>query len=356
MTDEAQANLEELIVELQAERAQLDPEWEDEAIKRIDEQIALVEGKLASGEDSEPEPQFSKKDVTSESTPLGMKAMEVTVNGEKSIVTHTDLRTLDTPRKRWLYYWEHGQSVNDAKDFVKHIDDMVQEKGYTMAEMIQWHNQAWDKVVGGKKNFDAPYRWDVLNAYFEIADVAPEITDDSNLELFENLTAHHIDWVHAEEGEKDSWDRALKALGEAERELQVLAAQYKRMCAPAERLKNFLENVYLNSPAADDFVERNKKKGTQYVDLPHGRIQKRAVAESLSEVDEMKLKGFIGTMGADTKDSLNITPYTSYRFEDSRKKFKEWLDKQDAETIEKAGYKRRPKYSNITADFGKGEK
>jgi hypothetical protein len=364
MTDEAQANLEELIVELQEELKVLDPEWEETRIEQVKEQIALIEGKLASGEDSVDAevlegPQFSKKDITSESTPLGMKEMEVTVNGEKSTVTHTDLTTLDTPRKRWLYYFEHARSVNEAKGFLSHISDYAMEKGYTAAECIGWYAKAWDKVVGGRKPNDVPHRWDVCQMYFEMVDAAPETTEaqsEETLSMYEDLTRYEVDFRRCEELEKDSWDKALKALHEAENELALLKAQYDRMCKPAARLKDFIEQIYLNSPAADDFVERHKKKGTQYVDLPHGRIQKRAVAEHLTEVDNLKLKAYIGMMGKDTKDKFKITPITDYVFDDKREAFKKWLDAQPAEVQEKAGYKKVPRYSSITANFAKEAK
>jgi hypothetical protein len=282
---------------------------------------------------------------------------------------------LDTAEKVFLYYYNlcfakplentDGKPIitapNPNRD-LKAVEDFAHDRGVPSIEFQLWFKEAWLKHVGGRYSLGMEHRWEVLCDLYERAKAytAPEINEWEEIEqvLLEsyNLFDSPLKGV-SEEEEKAEWGRVLRALSLYAEELRILQLQFERMMRVPRKAIQYLETMFIESPAAEEFIKKYARKGTKYVDLPEGRLQQRKQAESLECCDEEAFYAFVGKMGEKWAESFNMERRVHWASTDGRKavkaKIEEW--EKEGEDTSKTGYRRRPEYQNLSANFGKGE-
>jgi hypothetical protein len=282
-----------------------------------------------------------------------------------------DMRAeLDTPEKIFLFYrdkcWINPVQGSDGKPIyvppspvrdAEAVRNYGLEKGIRPVQVDIFFDEAWAEIVGGRFSLGSQHNWEVLYRWYEKlkAYTVPEINEWEEIEqiLFENysITEPSLNPKDLDpEQEKADWDRVMLAKRQAEDEIKVLTAQFQRMLSVPERELKYLETMFIQSPAAEDFIARHAKKGTKYVDLPHGRLQQRKVSESLECFDETKFMGYVGKKGEAWAASMNMERRVEWRAIDQRGKIKGFIKEMD--NPEEAGYRRRPEYQSTSTSYG----
>ena len=282
-----------------------------------------------------------------------------------------DMRAeLDTPEKSFLYFydklWANPIMGTDGKPILappspvrdaEAVRNYGLEKGIRPVQVDIFFDEAWAEIVGGRFSLGSQHNWEVLYRWYEKlkAYTVPEINEWEEIEqiLFENygITEPSLNPKDLDpEQEKADWDRVMLAKRQAEDEIKVLTAQFQRMLSVPERELKYLETMFIQSPAAEDFIARHAKKGTKYVDLPHGRLQQRKVSESLECFDETKFMGYVGKKGEAWATSMNMERRVEWKSIDQRGKIKGFI--KSLESPEEAGYRHRPEYQSTSTSYG----
>lgn len=290
--------------------------------------------------------------------------------------TAPDMRAeLDTAEKMFLYFYDtcfaNALENTDGKRIItppnqhrdlKAVEDFAVDQGVRPIQFQLWFKEAWLKHVGGRYSLGMELDWNVLYDVYERAKnyTAPEVNEWEEIEdvLLNayNLFDSPIKGV-SEEEEKAEWGRVLKALSMYQEELRILQVQFERLMRIPAKSIQFLETMFIESPAAEEFIKKYAKKGTKYVDLPEGRLQQRKQAESLECFSEDAFNSFVGKQGEKWANQFNMERRVSWVSSDSKKAVKAQIEKWDneGEDISNTGYRKRPEYQNLSANFGKGE-
>ena len=330
----------------------------------------------ADGPSLNPE-EVVKKDLSdSQAEPAEKKSSEATQTRSRKRATKPETETsanvdmraeLDTPAKIFNYYYALCWGAPPEKDGkkitsppvpnrdVKALYEHARSKGFHDIEVTRLLNHLWEKRIGGRRNLGDDFNWDVL------LDAMVEINQDA--ELRQSTLDYEDVWAETEEflksridfqtdDESKLWDDVLVEIRRAEDELKVLAAQYERMCRGPRRVAEYLNTMFIQSPSAEDFIARNAKKGSKYVDLPHGRLQQRKVPEGFENFDESAFDKFVAKLTDEDRAGYNLEKRVTFTSTDQRKAVKTWLQQLPEEKQHEAGYRHRPQYQSLSANFG----
>lgn len=285
-----------------------------------------------------------------------------------------DMRAeLDTPEKIFLYFYdlcfytpvvgEDGKPITSppvASRDLKAVRDFCVESGVHPVEFELWFRELWAQHVGGRYSLGMELKWEVLYELYERGRfyTPPEENEWDEIEKIVYQT-HGLftDPIKGQspEDEQKEWDRVLLAKRQCEDEIRILELQLARMKRVPQKMVQFLDTMFIESPAAEDFIARYAKKGTKYVDLPHGRLQQRKQAESLECFDESMLYAFVGKQGEKWANQYGMERRVTWVSTDQRKALKARIEQyeKEGEDISQTGYRRRPEYQNLSVNYGK---
>lgn len=285
-----------------------------------------------------------------------------------------DMRAeLDSPEKVFRYFYdkcfvnpivgEDGSPIltppNAGRD-LKAVRDFCVGSGVHPVEFELWFRELWAKQVGGRYSLGMELRWEILWELYQSGKtyVAPEENEWDEIEKIvyqtHGLFTSPIRGQSPDEEEAE-WDRVLLAKRQCEDEIRILELQLARMKRVPQKMMQFLDTMFIESPAAEDFIARHAKKGTKYVDLPHGRLQQRKQAEALECFDENMFFSFVGKQGEKWANQYGMERRVSWASNDARKSVKERIEQyiKDGEDVSETGYRKRPEYQNISTNYGK---